>query len=195
MATSIRDRLKAMIAADQDPLLTDPEIDDLLVRARRPDPSGNPAYATWQPGRVYLVGAIVVPNTWNGHYYTCTTAGISHTATEPIFPTGTGATVTDASVVWTESGSDPWAPTYDLNAAAAAGWRQKAGKVSPNYSFGVDGDQSMQSDVFRHCMAMADHYSSGGSGSAKAKSMIDDFDPPGRFGGNATGFFDLPPLP
>jgi hypothetical protein len=69
-----------------------------------------------------------------------------------------------------------WTPTYDLNAAAAEGWRWKAGKVSPNYSFGIDRGRDEQSDVFKHCMAMAAQYTTGGSGSAKVPSMIDDFD-------------------
>jgi hypothetical protein len=86
-----------------------------------------------------------------------------------------------------------WIPTYDLYAAAAEGWLRKAGKVSPNYSFGIDASRDMQSDVFTHCMAMHEKYTKGSSGSAKVESMIDDFDPATGYGGPlVTGFFDGP---
>jgi hypothetical protein len=92
--------------------------------------------------------------------------------------------------------SDPlWTPTWDLNAAAAEGWLWKAGKVSPNYSFGIDASRDMQSDVFTHCMAMHESLTKGSSGSAKVPGMIDDFTPPDQISGGgelATGFFDYP---
>jgi hypothetical protein len=111
-----RARLQRMIAADQEPVLATPDIDDLVAIAKRPDSND------------------VIP-------------------------------------------SDPaWIPTWNLNAAAAEGWLWKAGKCSPNYSFAVDAEQSSQSDVFAHCMAMHEKYKTGGAGSAKVESMIDDFD-------------------
>jgi hypothetical protein len=91
--------------------------------------------------------------------------------------------------------SDPsWTPTWNLDSAAAEGWLWKAGKASPNYSFGIDASRDMQSDVFAHCMTMHEHYKqSSSSGSAKVESMIDDFDPATGYGGPlVTGFFDGP---
>ncbi|MBI4165521.1 MAG: hypothetical protein HY508_07290 [Acidobacteria bacterium] len=56
-------------------------------------------YPTWQAATTYSVGTIIAPG--NGHAYTVTTAGTSG-ATQPTFPTGTGATVSDGlpATVW-----------------------------------------------------------------------------------------------
>ncbi len=61
-------------------------------------------FPIWRASKVFLVGQFIVPkvNT-TGHIYKCTTAGAT-AATEPTFPTGSGATVPDNSVVWTEFG-------------------------------------------------------------------------------------------
>ena len=57
----------------------------------------------WTASTVYSVGTVVSPTTANGHYYICTTAGTS-AATQPAWPTGSGASVANGSVVWTEYG-------------------------------------------------------------------------------------------
>lgn len=62
--------------------------------------------ATWQPlwqaGTVYALKAVVIPTTFAGYAWRCTTAGTSG-GTEPTWPdptTGT-ATIMDGSVTWT----------------------------------------------------------------------------------------------
>ncbi len=55
----------------------------------------------WVANTAYALGDTVVPTVDNTYYYECTTAGTSDASTEPIWPTGTGATVTDGTVVWT----------------------------------------------------------------------------------------------
>lgn len=75
-------------------------------------PSGNldpysmrPVGDRWAANTAYQVGEVVTPNTGttgNGHTYRCTTAGTSG-ANQPAFPAGTGATVTDGTVTWTEN--------------------------------------------------------------------------------------------
>ena len=60
----------------------------------------------WEGDTQYQLGEVVCPSGpigGNGHLYQCTTAGISGPA-QPIFPTGSGATVADGSgaLVWTE---------------------------------------------------------------------------------------------
>ena len=56
---------------------------------------------TWVANTAYALGDTVVPTIDNTYYYECTTAGTSDATTEPTWPTGTGATVADGTVVWT----------------------------------------------------------------------------------------------
>jgi len=64
--------------------------------------TGNDSATTWQPSTLYAVGAIVVPTTPNGHYYRCTTGGISY-GVEPTWPTVIGRSVIDNGAVWVEN--------------------------------------------------------------------------------------------
>lgn len=50
--------------------------------------------------------------------------------------------------------------SFDLNGAAADAWRERAGQVSGNYDFRVEGRQFTRSQWFAHCMQMASHYDS-----------------------------------
>ncbi len=52
-----------------------------------------------------------------------------------------------------------WTPTYDLNAAAAAGWLVKAGRASLLTEVDPPGSGIMTSKVFDNCRAMARLYS------------------------------------
>lgn len=60
----------------------------------------NPTAKRWKAGTAYAKGAIVRPTTANGYIYQCTTAGTSHAATEPTWPTTDAATVNDNGTVW-----------------------------------------------------------------------------------------------
>lgn len=51
-----------------------------------------------------------------------------------------------------------WAGTYDLNAAAAEGWRWKAGKVAGDFTFASDGQSFNRADMVKACMDMAATY-------------------------------------
>jgi hypothetical protein len=64
--------------------------------------SGVTSAANWQATTAYNTGQKVQPVPANGHTYICTTSGTSGT-TQPNWPTGTGSTVTDGGVTWTES--------------------------------------------------------------------------------------------
>lgn len=57
---------------------------------------------TWAVSTAYQLSDLVKPTASNGHWYICTTVGTSNATTEPTWPTGVGATVTDGTVVWTE---------------------------------------------------------------------------------------------
>jgi hypothetical protein len=59
--------------------------------------------STWTASTSYTVGQVIVPATRNDHIYQCTTAGTSGSSA-PTFPTTSGGTVTDGTVVWTEIG-------------------------------------------------------------------------------------------
>jgi prepilin-type N-terminal cleavage/methylation domain-containing protein len=65
-------------------------------------------HTIWQASTSYSIDDIVIPTTKNGLRYRCTTAGTS-AASEPIWPTTTGGTVTDGGVTWTEDTPPDWA--------------------------------------------------------------------------------------
>lgn len=52
-----------------------------------------------------------------------------------------------------------WVETYDLNYAAAEGWRWKAAKAAASYAFTLDGDSPERSFLMIRCEHMADRYS------------------------------------
>ena len=64
------------------------------------------ALDTWAAATAYDLDDLVVPTTANGHYYKATTAGTSHAADEPVWPTN-GTTVADGTAVWTDQGLLP----------------------------------------------------------------------------------------
>jgi hypothetical protein len=63
-------------------------------------------------------------------------------------PDSTGLHATDAG----------WVATYDLNFAAAEGWRWKAGKAAASYAFTMDGDSPERSFLMIRCEKMAAAY-------------------------------------
>jgi hypothetical protein len=59
-------------------------------------------------------------------------------------------------------GNDPteidWIPTYDLNAAAAEIWQEKAGMLAANYDVTVDTSTFNRSQAYENAQKMARHY-------------------------------------
>lgn len=53
---------------------------------------------------------------------------------------------------------DGWIETWSLEAAAAEGWRRKAGKVAGRFNVTTDGDALARAQIFAHCLMMADRY-------------------------------------
>jgi hypothetical protein len=53
-----------------------------------------------------------------------------------------------------------WVGSYDLNAAAAEGWRIKAGMVAGDFNFSADGASYSKADVLAHCLEMETKYAS-----------------------------------
>lgn len=96
------------------PVATDSLVRDLIERASRmfdrqcgvaEEYFESALYPAWESLRIYVVGEIVIPTTVNAHKYRVTTAGTSG-ASEPTWPTSSGGTVTNGSVVFTEYGAD-----------------------------------------------------------------------------------------
>ena len=54
---------------------------------------------------------------------------------------------------------DGWEPTWNLHAAAAEGWRWKAGKAASGYGFTADGATLNRQHVHEHCLRMIEHHS------------------------------------
>jgi hypothetical protein len=83
--------------------------------------------------------------------------------------TALGELVDDAAVA--DSGGllptdTGWAGAWDLYAAAAAGWRRKAGVVSDRFKFAADGATYERQQMFEHFLTMAGWYA------ARAGSLI-----------------------
>lgn len=51
-----------------------------------------------------------------------------------------------------------WVATYDLHAAAADIWQQKAGALAGCYDFDADGARFARSQAYEHALTMARHY-------------------------------------
>lgn len=51
-----------------------------------------------------------------------------------------------------------WLPTYDLHAAAALVWEEKAATVAGQYTFSADGGSYQRSDQYNQYMQMAKHH-------------------------------------
>jgi hypothetical protein len=59
-----------------------------------------------------------------------------------------------------EPDADDWTETYDLNAAAAAIWYEKAAAHVTDYKFTADGSTFNRNEVYNQCMRMASRYAS-----------------------------------
>lgn len=157
--------LRMLVRSDEEPTLTDAELDELLSMSRRSDVGGNPPANTstvpaHQTSTAYTAGDVVTDA--YGRYWVAltsgTTASSAPSATSAAWPDFRGRprtdhTVRDGGVLWADNGTK-WRTTYDLHAAAAMGWRVKAAKVSPKYDFSADGQSYSRRQWFTSCMEM-----------------------------------------
>jgi len=97
---------KASYTAATKPVIDTANDDVAMFDQLRVDCDVGETTAVWAASTAYVSNDKLRPtvNNQNGHKYNCTTGGTS-AATEPTWPTGTGATVTDGTVVWTENGA------------------------------------------------------------------------------------------
>ena len=58
----------------------------------------------------------------------------------------------------TKDENENWLPTYDLNAAAADIWTEKAGIVAVDFDFDADGGKYSRSQVFQQYAGLARYY-------------------------------------
>lgn len=56
-----------------------------------------------------------------------------------------------------------WQPTYNLQRAAAEGWRWKAARASELVSADLDGERMSSNQIFEHCQQMIRTYSRRGT--------------------------------
>lgn len=68
---------------------------------------------------------------------------------------------------------EAWLPTWDLDAAASAGWELKAGRAAGDFNVVIDGHAFSRKQVHDQCLAMAKLYRRG-SGSVTTRSMLPD---------------------
>lgn len=71
-----------------------------------------------------------------------------------------------------------WTPTWDLNAAAAEGWRWKAARVAGDFTFSADGASYSKADVLAHCLDMEQTYLAKCSGTSLVvgRAYLTDYD-------------------
>lgn len=148
-----------MVASTTPPTLSPDEINDLMALARRPGPSGvDPDDETeWAANMALVVGQYVVPPNRSGVRYLITASDGAAGATEPTWPVS-GASVTVDGVTYEGTDEGVWTPAYDLNAAAAEGWRWKAGKIADAFDFSTDQQSFDRSQKVKHCLDMAAKY-------------------------------------
>ena len=153
------DQLRFMVDADHEPTLSTEELHTLLQLHQY-----ETTLPSWEPSTAYSVGNQVVPSPRNGLVYEVSVAGTSGTVQPPF---GDISLVDNSSVTWIVASSDD---AYNLNRAAAEGWRIKAGRVSNRYDIKDDVSGTSRSQQFKHCMEMYKSYRRGGYGSIPVTS-------------------------
>lgn len=155
-------RVGLLVDADVDPSFSSLDLERLVDDAARPDAAGNSplnvaSAATWQASTWYSYGDVVTADPAADRWWRCVTPGTSGTS-QPDWPDRAGlppgaGSIVDGDVTWVDAGT-VWTPTYDLNAAAAAGWRIKAGRLAGRYDFQTDGQTFRRAQLLAHCRLM-----------------------------------------
>lgn len=65
-----------------------------------------------------------------------------------------------------------YARHYDMDAAAADVWRQKASHYTTAFDFSTDNHSVKRGDLMKHCLDMADYYEKRSSGGTNVVTMI-----------------------
>ena len=138
------------------PTLIAAEIDALVDMSRRRDKDKvNPdTRDEWTATTVIALNTERTPVTRNGYYYKATVAGTTG-ASEPTWPTTSGATVVDGTVTWTNTGASTWTPTWKIPAAIARGWELKAAKVATFIGFSSGTQKFNRQEMTQNFLAQA----------------------------------------
>lgn len=155
-----RAHLERLVAATTPPTLDSNEISALLAAYALTDNAGA-TYAgdvAWSASMALAVGDRVVPSLRTGKVYEVTASDGTAGTEEPSWPDS--GSVTADGVTYERAVDDPaaWQPSYALAAAAAEGWRVKAGLVSDRFRFADEGDSYDRQQIFEHCVRMAEMY-------------------------------------
>lgn len=127
-------QLVVTVQADLEPLLDygtpGDELETILDNAQ--------LASIWVASTDYDYGAVVIPTAAkrNGHRYQLVRfdgIDVSSGATEPDWPTGRDAQISDGNIIWQEAGAD-YDSLWDMRTAAYFGWLAKAGKVPTSSS-------------------------------------------------------------
>lgn len=60
---------------------------------------------------------------------------------------------------------DDWTPTWDMDAAAAEGWRRKASIAAARFNFAEDSQRFDRAQIYAHCLSQAEQYARRAMGS------------------------------
>lgn len=71
---------------------------------------------------------------------------------------GEDPTVESSTTPGTLEANPEWTPTYDLNAAAADIWTEKAAALQPSFNFSADGASYSSGTPFDNAMKLARYY-------------------------------------
>lgn len=134
------------------------EVPTILARHKRAE--------LWSAATVYQLGAAVIPTVANrnGRRYGLTrftdVATDQQTGTtEPSWPDGREAQVTDGHVVWEEAGNDYGGVLWDFTAAARDGWSLKASKATPGVDFQDAAGLAIKGgQLYDHCIEQSNRF-------------------------------------
>lgn len=148
-------RLKRVVAWDQEPQLSQDEIDDLIELARITKPyQTHDSLSEWEPYTHYNKGEMVV--TKDKEAFFCVEDGVSG----DLAPKSLSdvSEYNDGTTKWVYRGLSNYIPTYDLNRAAYEGWGMKAAKASSMISFTSDGATYHRDQYIENCEKMQRKY-------------------------------------
>lgn len=142
-------RLKRLTQADSVPVIGPADLQDILSHCKRAE--------LWVAETAYAVGAVVQPNTPNGHRYVCIIAGTSDD-NEPTFTEWREGQTSDGDdLVWEEAGSE-YLCLWDLTRAAYMVMDQKLNMATCAVDVKTGEMSKSASQIFTHLKTLRDSF-------------------------------------